>query len=64
MAVKANALVSYRILLDANTFTVVDDQGKRLHDGQHYELYVGTMQPDERSKELTGKESVIISVTR
>ena len=53
-----------RVSLDANmenelTFTiasknflVVNEQGERIIDGSHFDLFIGTSQPDERSKEL------------
>ena len=41
-----------QILLSDNTFTVVNDKGKRIPDGNTYRLYVGTHGPDFRSCEL------------
>lgn len=44
--------------LDKNSFTVVNEEGERLVDGSHYELYVGVSQPDARSIELTGMKPI------
>ncbi len=33
-------------------FLVVNEQGERIVDGSHFDIFVGTSQPDERSKEL------------
>lgn len=45
-------------------FLTVDEQGERIADGSRYELYAGTSQPDERSKELIShlplKQSIVI----
>lgn len=50
------------IVLDANTFTVVNDRGERIQDGDKYLLWVGTHGPDERSLELTGTEVLELEV--
>lgn len=41
---------------------VVDEQGERHVDSKHFTLFVGVSQPDSRSKELTGKTPVEVSV--
>lgn len=46
--------VEVRIPIKYKEFTVVDDKGKRLIDGEDYCIYVGFHQPDERSCALTG----------
>lgn len=40
------------------SLTVVDDAGNRVFPGGRYSLYVGTSQPDTRSRELTGVSPV------
>ena len=40
------------------SLTVVDDAGNRVFPGGRYSLYVGTSQPDARSRELTGVSPV------
>lgn len=52
------------IFLPKEVFYVVNEQGERLLDGKHFRLSVGTSQPDERSRELTGKDPVSIEVQR
>lgn len=44
--------------------TVVTDEGKRMEDGTNFTFYVGCAQPDARSAELTGVESVKVSYTK
>ncbi len=36
------------------SFTVIDDAGRRITDGKKFAVYAGCSQPDERSRELTG----------
>lgn len=52
------------IFLPKEVFYVVNEQGERLLDGKHFRLSVGTSQPDERSRELTGKDPVFIEIQR
>lgn len=44
------------------TFTVVNEAGERISDGNTYTLWVGTHGPDERSRELTGTEVIELEV--
>lgn len=62
--VHINAGETIKAVIDIKdpAFTVVTEEGKRVHDGQNYVLYVGTAQPDARSEELTGHKSVEIAV--
>ena len=50
------------ILLDADTFFVVNDDGERVGGGMSYRLFVGTSMPDERSRMLTGKAPVMLDI--
>ncbi|MDR2615745.1 MAG: glycoside hydrolase family 3 C-terminal domain-containing protein [Oscillospiraceae bacterium] len=50
-----------RIQLPDDALTVVNDDGARVPI-RHCMLYVGTGQPDKRTAELTGRESVSVSV--
>lgn len=50
------------IQLDEYAFTVVNDQGKRVQDGNDYLLYVGTHGPDKRSEELTGTKTIALDI--
>ena len=43
-------------------FTVVDEEGKFVHTGRGADIYVGFGQPDERTKELTGKKCLKIHI--
>ncbi|MCH5263818.1 MAG: glycoside hydrolase family 3 C-terminal domain-containing protein [Lachnospiraceae bacterium] len=51
------------VTVSGDAFRSVDDEGKYVRDSAKYELYVGTGQPDKRTKELTGRESVKLEVT-
>ena len=44
-------------------FTVVDEEGKFVHTGRGADIYVGFGQPDERTKELTGKKCLKIHIS-
>ena len=57
--VKAGESVDVDIQLSALTFTVVNDEGKRL-PCEKATLFVGGYQPDARSEELTGKKCLTI----
>ena len=48
--------------IPARALTIVDQEGKRYVDGKKFSLYVGTGQPDERSRELMGHPCVKLSV--
>lgn len=52
------------VTLDKDAFTVINDEGEKLVDGDRFELSVGLGQADERTKELTGKESIKFIVLR
>lgn len=41
-----------------SAFSVANERGERIKDGNHFILYAGTMQPDKRSRELTGMKAV------
>lgn len=49
-------------IVKATAFQVVDDEGNSLRDSNHFKLYVGTSQPDERSLELTGIRPVEVNI--
>lgn len=53
--VEAGKSVETELKIAGRAFTVVNDKGERIKDGTHFDLYAGTMQPDERSAELTGR---------
>lgn len=49
--------------IPAEALTVVDEEGRRFVDGKRFILYVGTGQPDERSRALLGHDCVKVSIT-
>lgn len=52
------------IKLDREAFTVVNEEGERVEDGRRFQVSVGLGQPDERTRELTGKECITFIVER
>lgn len=48
--------------VDKDAFTVVNDEGERLVDGSLFIVSVGFSQPDERTRELTGKECILVNI--
>ena len=60
--VKAGQSVTTELIVSGRAFSVVNDNGERIADGSHFELYAGTMQPDARSMELTGMEPVKVDI--
>jgi len=61
--VPAGQTVNVTLTVKDPSFTVVTDEGERVHSTGAYKLYVGTSQPDERSAELTGAKSCEVEVT-
>ena len=51
------------ILLPEDGFKVVNEEGERVFDGDRFEIFVGTSQPDRRSIALTGKVPVRVEVS-
>ena len=48
------------IRIPSQAFEIVDDKGNRREEGRNFLFYAGCSQPDERSRELTGKTPVEI----
>ena len=57
VSVPAGQTVSVELIPDARTLLAVDAQGKRIEDGTPV-FYVGLGQPDLRTWQLTGKNSI------
>lgn len=55
---------SVQIPVSPLAFTVVGEDGKRRVDGKKFTFYVGTSQPDARSRELTGKAPAEVQYIR
>ena len=51
-----------KLEIPTRAFTVVDEEGKFVHTGRGADIYVGFGQPDERTKELTGKKCLKIHI--
>lgn len=48
--------------LTQEAFCVVNEKGERHQEGKHFRIFVGTSQPDERSRELTGKSPITVEM--
>ena len=59
---KAGEEMRLSIPIDEKAFTVVDDLGQRIPGSGSYTLYAGLGQPDERTKELYGKEALSVKI--
>lgn len=57
--VKAGEKMEVEIPIQGRAFSVVNQKGERVKDGTHFDLFVSTSQPDQRSIELTGMEPVM-----
>ncbi len=51
------------ICLDKHTFEVVNEDGDAMIDGKEYELFIGFGQPDRKTAELLGMESLKLEIT-
>ena len=60
--VGAGSKAVFSVAVDKNAFTVVNRQGERVKAEGSFAVSVGFGQPDERTKELTGKESITFTV--
>ncbi len=60
ISVKAGERLETELTLPPRAFTVVNEKGERFTPGGLYRLYVGFGQPDERTRELTGREPVVL----
>lgn len=61
--VKEGETVTVTVNVPMRGFTTVDNNGVREIRGDKFSVYAGFAQPDERSKELTGKEPAKITVS-
>ena len=59
---KASEEMSLSIPIDKKALTVVDDNGQRIPGSGSWTLYAGLGQPDERTRELYGKEALSVKI--
>lgn len=52
-----------QVTLSDKAFALRDKQGDLVMETGTYQVYVGTQQPDRRSRELTGKEPEMVTVS-
>ena len=62
MLVKAKEEVEVTVFIPKESFMVVNEEGKKIFDGNHYSLYVGISQPDSRSCSLLQDRPVEIKL--
>lgn len=63
ISLKAGEEKTVEMTVPNRAMSVVDEEGERHIDSKNFKLFVGFSQPDERSRRLTGKETVEIPVT-
>ena len=66
VAVEANETKKVAISVPAKAFTVVNEEGQRIFEGEEATFYVGFSQPDARSCELMGMKplEVVVSLVK
>ena len=62
VSLAAGAFAEVTFFVAPASLSVVDDAGNRLFPGGKYTLYVGTSQPDTRSRTLTGVSPVKVEI--
>lgn len=62
ISLEAGESKNVTVAVSGDAFRSVNDEGEFVRDSARYELFVGTGQPDKRTRELTGKESVRLEV--
>ncbi|MDD3141751.1 MAG: glycoside hydrolase family 3 C-terminal domain-containing protein [Lachnospiraceae bacterium] len=60
--IKSKKMVKEVITVPFDAFKVYNEVGEKIIEGKKYLLYVGTSQPDERSRELTTKTCLEIAI--
>ncbi len=63
ISLKAGEEKTVEMTVPNRAMSVVDEEGERHIDSKNFKLFAGFSQPDERSRRLTGKETVEIPVT-
>ena len=54
VSLKAGEEKTVEFTISNKAMNVVDEEGNRYIEGEHFRLFVGVSQPDKRSAELTG----------
>ena len=62
VTLKAGEEQTVTIPICEKAFTVVNEAGERVVEGNHFKFYIGFSQPDERSVELMGQSPLEVSV--
>ena len=64
VAIPAGGETVVELAIEEGAFDVVNDEGEVIRDGNTFDLYAGTSQPDDLSRELTGSSCVRVSVVK
>ena len=59
---KGSEKMVFQMKIKNAAMNIVDEEGERYIDSSRFKLFIGTSQPDKRSRELTGKNSIILEV--
>ena len=62
VTVGAGEQKNVKVTLDRDAFTVINDEGEKVVDGDTFVISAGLGQGDARTKELTGKENITLTV--
>jgi len=63
VSIPAGGQLALSLAIPSESFSVIDDQGKRIRPDGNWEIYAGVSGPDARSCELTGNKPIKITVT-
>lgn len=64
VCMKKGITLKIELPVSEEAFLIVNEEGRYVKDGTNFKLYAGFGQPDSRTRQLTGKESAAISVTK
>jgi beta-glucosidase len=63
VSIPAGGQIEVSLAIPSDSFSVIDEEGKRIRSAGEWEIYAGVSQPDARSCELTGNQPIKITVT-
>lgn len=64
ISLKKHETFQVELPIAEEAFLVVDEEGNYIKDGNHYKLYVGFGQPDDRTRQLTQNKCIELNVTK
>lgn len=64
VSLEAGETKQFTLAMDKDAFTVINEEGDKIVDGDCFEISIGLGQGDARTKELTGKDNITLTVSR